>query len=228
MRESIERQPKCHKIAKIHTNFLNNYFRILIAPKFKNKLWGKTYYNEKNKFFKRRGKKMNLFITTGTYDFLRSIKNKHANETIILIENAHEAALLHETENKTIFQSPRKYEIIDASGDLAEHGYLVFNNIPVTDEGRPIFEYRFKNRDRLIEKTPGFQAIRVLRPLHSNTYIILTQWQDQHSFNNWKNSKEYNKAHEKPGSSDGVDKQPQIFSSPSYVTTYTVPKEEKK
>ncbi|WP_100330535.1 antibiotic biosynthesis monooxygenase family protein [Bacillus xiapuensis] len=169
---------------------------------------------------------MNIFITSGTYDFLQKIKEKHPHEKMVLMENAEGAALLHESEKKTIFNSPRKYEVIDAFGELADRGYVVCNNIPVTDEGRPVFEYRFKNRARAIESVPGFIAIRVLRPLNSSTYIILTQWKDQNSFNGWKNSQAYHKAHEKRGTADGIDQQPKIFASPSYVTAYTVPSEE--
>ncbi|KAB7704955.1 antibiotic biosynthesis monooxygenase [Bacillus aerolatus] len=169
---------------------------------------------------------MNIFITTGTYDFMKKLKDKHAAEKIVLMENAEGATLVHETTGKTFFQSPRKYEVIDAAGELADYGYMVLNNIPVTDEGRPIFEYRFKNRERMIENVPGFIAIRVLRPLNSDTYVILTHWQDQASFKSWQDSKEYNKAHEKKKTEAGVDNQPHIFSSPSYVTTYTVPTED--
>ena len=59
--------------------------------------------------------------------------------------------LLHETAGKTVFQTPRRYEVIGSSGTLQENGYFVFNNIPVTDEGRPIFEHRFKERAGAID-----------------------------------------------------------------------------
>ena len=53
---------------------------------------------------------------------------------------------------------------------------IVLNNIPVTPEGRPLFEARFKNRAGKIENQPGFKALRVLRPKDSDTYIVLTLW----------------------------------------------------
>ena len=34
---------------------------------------------------------------------------------------------------------------------LQEDGYFVFNNIPVTDEGRPVFEHRFQMRAESID-----------------------------------------------------------------------------
>ncbi|HZG72300.1 MAG TPA: antibiotic biosynthesis monooxygenase [Chondromyces sp.] len=167
---------------------------------------------------------MYIYLTSGTYDFLKTIKQKHTNETMILMENPETAMLVHETEHKSVFQTPRRYEVLDSSGQLAEHGLIVFNNIPVTDEGRPVFEYRFKNRAGMIENSPGFQAFRVLRPLDGNTYIIMTQWKDKQSFEAWKTSQSFKKAHGQ-GKEPGVDHGPKIFSSPSYVTTYTVPSE---
>ncbi|UQD51335.1 hypothetical protein C0971_04365 [Bacillus methanolicus] len=103
-------------------------------------------------------------------------------------------------------------------------GFAVLNHIPVTDEGRPVFEYRFKNRSRTIENQPGFAAIRVLRPLSSNTYIILTLWENEQGFERWQKSKAFEKAHDKKETDAGVDKQ-KIFSGPSYITKYVIPKE---
>ena len=98
------------------------------------------------------------------------------------------SVLLHETEGKTIFQTPRRYEVISSSGTLKEDGYFAFNNIPVTDEGRPIFEHRFQMRAGSIDSEPGFIAFRLLRPLDSNTYIVMTQWVNASYFHKWENS----------------------------------------
>ena len=168
---------------------------------------------------------MNVFITSGTYDFLKTIKKKNSGEKMVLMEGAEGAALVHETNGKTVFASPRRYEVVDAAGEIAEHGYVVLNNIPVTDEGRPLFEHRFKNRAGAIENEAGFVAIRVLRPLDSNTYVIYTQWKNAKAFENWKTSDAYNQAHKKRGTEEGLDKRPNIFSGPSYLTTFTVPEE---
>lgn len=167
---------------------------------------------------------MNIYLTSGTPEFMDSLKEKHAGEKMVVLHGEGNAVLIHETSGKTVFQTPRKYEVIDSSGELSEQGYFVFNNIPVTDEGRPIFEHRFTNRPRAIEDEPGFIAIRVMRPLDSDTYIILTQWTGAGSFEAWQNSQAYSKAHEKRGTDEGIDKRPNIFSSASYVTTYKTAK----
>ncbi|MDX1807396.1 MAG: antibiotic biosynthesis monooxygenase [Paenisporosarcina sp.] len=170
---------------------------------------------------------MNIYLTSGTPDFMTSLREKHPNEKMVVLHGEGNAVLLHETSGKTLFQTPRSYEVIDSSGELSDQGYFVFNNIPVTDEGRPIFEHRFTNRARAIEDEPGFIAIRVLRPMDSDTYIVLTEWTGPASFEAWQSSQAYNKAHEKRGTDEGIDKRPNIFSSASYVSTYkTVVKKE--
>ncbi|WP_210364654.1 antibiotic biosynthesis monooxygenase [Bacillus sp. REN3] len=166
---------------------------------------------------------MNLYLTSGTVDYLLRFKEKQPEETMVLMANNESALLVHETDGDSVFNEPRKYEVIDSSGSLDQEGFAVLNNIPVTDEGRPLFEDRFLNRPRLIENEPGFVAIRVLRPLSSNTYIILTVWENEGAFENWQKSKAYEKAHKNRGTKAGIDgAKPKIFESASYVTKYYI------
>ncbi|UII56897.1 antibiotic biosynthesis monooxygenase [Cytobacillus spongiae] len=166
---------------------------------------------------------MNVYLTNGTVDYLSNLHSQHRDDQMMLMHAGEDALLLHETEGESVFNEPRKYEVIDSSGTLDGAGFAVLNNIPVTEEGRPIFEYRFKNRAGLIESEPGFVAIRVLRPLSNDTYVILTLWQEEKDFKAWQDSQAYNKAHEKRGTEQGVDKQqPQIFARPSFVTSYEI------
>jgi heme oxygenase (mycobilin-producing) len=167
---------------------------------------------------------MKMYMTTGTLEFLKKIAAQHPDEKMVLMHSG-DALLIHETESETVFESPRSYEIVDESGSLEKKGYAVFNNIPVSDEGRPLFEYRFKNRAGLIEEVPGFLAIRVLRPLDSDTYVIMTIWEDRQSFLGWQDSKQYQKAHEKRGTEEGIDAKKDLFPRASYVTEYMVSEE---
>ncbi|YCI78167.1 antibiotic biosynthesis monooxygenase [Bacillus sp. R1-10] len=168
---------------------------------------------------------MNVFITSGTYDFLKIKKDKHPNEKILLMQNPDTAVLLHETTGKTIFSSPRKYEVVDGKGTLQDHGYVVMNNIPVSEEGRPVFEHRFKNRAGFIENEPGFVALRVLRPINSETYIILTIWEKQADFLNWKNSSSFKMAHNSDSKAPVTNSSQKMFSGEAYVTQYTLVKD---
>lgn len=169
---------------------------------------------------------MNLYIAYGTEDYLSRIVEKHPNENMCLIKNADRTLLLHETMGKTIFKEGHPYEVIDSAGSFPEEGFVVFNNIPVRDEGRPVFEDRFQNRPRLIENEPGFQTIRVLRPLKSDTYIILTIWEGEHSFKSWQQSRAYEHAHKQRGTKEGIDQKASVFSGSSYVTNYYIVTEE--
>ena len=172
------------------------------------------------------GKFMYIYLTSGTGDFLEQVRKKHQNQKMILIHGEGNSVLIHETEGKSVFATPRKFEVLDSVNDLEERGYFVFNNIPVTDEGRPVFEHRFLNRARAIEDEPGFLAFRLLRPLNSETYIVMTQWNGPHSFEAWKSSKAFKSAHAEQEEPTGV-RQQNIFSAASYITTYSAsPKEE--
>ncbi|WP_053365491.1 antibiotic biosynthesis monooxygenase family protein [Bacillus sp. FJAT-27245] len=164
---------------------------------------------------------MNLFMTSGTYDFLEKLAKKHEGEKMVIMSGDDGALLIHETEGKTVFASPRKFEVLEAVGNLGHPGLVVMNNIPVTDEGRPVFEYRFKIRAGKIENTPGFQAIRVLRPIKSNTYVILTAWEDELAFQRWKESNDFGKSHGQSKPEPG----PSIFSGQPYITKYTISEE---
>lgn len=138
---------------------------------------------------------------------------------LVLISDGDAIAIKeHETDSGDNIEA---YEILDQKGQLDDGNFAVFNNIPVTDEGREQFESRFQNRAGLVEAEPGFAAIRILRPLDSDTYVILTMWQDESSFANWQSSQAYSHAHKKRGTSEGIDKRPNIFPRPSFVTTYS-------
>jgi heme oxygenase (mycobilin-producing) len=163
---------------------------------------------------------MKIYITTGTLDYLMKLKNDYPTEKMLLLEGEDYAVLLHETAGEPLFNEPRKYDVLDSTGDFGGK-FAVFNNIPVTEEGRPIFEYRFSQRARLIEKEPGFVAIRVLRPLSNDTYIIMTLWESEKHFKGWQQSK----AHQKRGKQEEIIQQKTIFPRPSYVTTYIIPKQ---
>ncbi|CAH0223952.1 Heme-degrading monooxygenase HmoB [Peribacillus sp. Bi96] len=168
---------------------------------------------------------MNVFITSGTYDFLKLKKDKHPNEKILLMQNAQNTVLLHETTGKTLFSSPRKYEVVDGKGSLQDHGYVVMNNIPVSEEGRPVFEHRFKNRAGLIENEPGFVALRILRPINSETYVILTIWEKQSDFMNWKKSSSFQQAHSSDSKPPVTNSSQKMFSGEAFVTQYTLVKD---
>ena len=165
------------------------------------------------------GINMFFFITSGTVDYMEKLRNKYSTENIFVLHGTGNSLLLHESENKkSKFATPRKHEVIDQSNQIEQRGYFVLNHIPVSDEGRPIFEKRFLERSREIEKEPGFIAYRLLRPLDSDTYIVLTQWTGPNSYDAWKNSNSFINAH---GQKQPGERRQNIFNAASYVTTYS-------
>lgn len=164
---------------------------------------------------------MFIYFTSGTPDFMEAKLKQHKSKgEMFVLHGPTNSVLLHETDGKTVFATPRKYEVIDQLNSIEQSGYFVLNNIPVTDEGRPVFEKRFLNRGQLMEKEPGFIAYRFLRPLNSETYIVLTQWTGPNSYETWKNSLSFQDAHSPSEEIPGVKKQ-NIFNASSYITTYS-------
>jgi heme-degrading monooxygenase HmoA len=165
---------------------------------------------------------MNVYITAGTFNFLKSIETKYPKEMMTMMVNQNGALLLHESDGATVFKEPRKYEVIASAGEWQKEGFVVMNNLPVTNEGRPLFEHQFKNRTGKVVNEPGFIAIRVLRPLSSNTYVILTVWDNEMSYQRWERSDTFLEAHTKKGADKGINLEPKFFASASYVSKYTI------
>jgi heme oxygenase (mycobilin-producing) len=162
--------------------------------------------------------KMNVYITTGTFEYLKAMEIRYPTESMVTMVNEDSALLLHETSKTSVFKEPRKYEVVGSSGLIGKEGYVVIHNIPVTEEGSPLFEHQFKNLPSLLEKEMGYIAMRVLRPLSSNTYLILTTWESALTFEDRKIllDSEIKKGYENVNHSN-------IFTSAPYVSKYTIP-----
>lgn len=139
------------------------------------------------------------------------------------VATSQEKDMFYKENTEEALQGVLEYDVLDAVGTFTgQPGFIVCNNISVTEEGRPIFENRFKNRAGLIENEPGFQAIRVLRPLTDDTYVIMTMWENEQNFKDWTESRSFEKAHQKRPTQTNAEPQQSIFSKPSFVTTFHV------
>lgn len=163
---------------------------------------------------------MELYKWAGQRDQGVAILAALPNARLIYLVDGEESTILFESEGGTPPQGFEAYHVLNAVGDINDGYFAVFNNIPVAEEGRERFEARFQNRAGMVEEEPGFAAIRVLRPVHSDTYVILTLWKDEKSFTDWQQSQAYKRAHAKRGTAEGIDQQPNIFPRPSFVKTY--------
>jgi heme oxygenase (mycobilin-producing) len=162
---------------------------------------------------------LHIYITYGTTDYLATFQEKYGQA--LLLEGDSNSALVLETEGQNPFTEKHEYEIINQRGSLSGAGFVVMNHIPVTEEGRALFEERFQNRAGLVEGEPGFHGIRILRPLQKDTYIVMTLWESHSDFINWQQSKAYEEAHKNRGTSKGLPPET-FFSGKSFVKEYRV------
>ncbi len=72
---------------------------------------------------------------------------------------------------------------------------IVSNRIPVAKGFEEQFEERFKQRQRLVEKLPGFIRFELQRPVKGNCYNSVTYWRSYEDFKAWTVSPEFEKAH---------------------------------
>lgn len=168
---------------------------------------------------------MNIYLTSGTYDFLyKKYQKKLETETMLLMQNQKgEGVLLHETAKKTIFQSPRKYEAISSFGNLVNEGFATMNHIPVMDEHKPRFEYEISKILSL--KTGDLQASRLLKPPSGDMYIIFCLWTSKSEYIKWRQDPANSSSPlvESPEKSWN-DPQHTLFYGKSYLTQLTIPK----
>ena len=158
---------------------------------------------------------MNVYMTAGTYSFLKNLKEKKGREELLLLESHEQSLLYHETEGKTVFATPRKYEMAESEGALPKKGFFAMIHVPAADDERPGLEHRYKTIAPSIGQMPGFLALRLLRPKKSDTYILLTAWDSERSFTGWRGSASYEAAMaEEPG----LNKK--IFSGSLYLSKY--------
>lgn len=159
---------------------------------------------------------MNIYITTGTYDYLKKIGDQYALDKMAIMENENGALLLHETNGPSVFKEPRKFEVIGSAGTIKNEGIVVMKHISVSEEGRPIFEHQLQGLPNELKKEIGFIAIRILRPQSSSTYLILTIWENEMFYQKSKNILDL------PIFAKGADLQQNIFTSSSYLSKYTI------
>lgn len=168
---------------------------------------------------------MFIYMTSGTPEFMEKVRSKYSAEKMVVLHGGGNSLLLHETPNKTVFQTPKKFEVMDTNGDISEQGYFVLNHVSVTDEGVSVLEHDFTKLASTLGNEPGLVAYRFLRPYKSDTYIVLTEWIGPHAYEVWKQSRAYETIQhvlEAP-----KQKLPHMFSSAPYVSTYTAkPKKE--
>ncbi len=82
---------------------------------------------------------------------------------------------------------------------------IVMNRIPVAEGREQDFEKTFMERDRAVDRMPGFIDMQVLRPTEGRTYVVMTRWKSRAAFQQWTESEVFITAHRKqsPGLAEG-------------------------
>lgn len=74
------------------------------------------------------------------------------------------------------------------------------NAIEVPEGAGPELEARFAARAGAVEKSPGFEAFQLLRPVEGETrYFVMTWWDSEESFQAWLNSQDFARGHANAG-----------------------------
>lgn len=72
---------------------------------------------------------------------------------------------------------------------------VVANRVPVAPGHEQEFEARFQQRLGMVEHSPGFLKMELLRPVQGTHYSVLTYWKDIESFEAWTRSDWFRQAH---------------------------------
>lgn len=148
-------------------------------------------------------------MTNGTYAFLEKLKDEHKITPFLIMHNGEKAIAYYESNGPSIFQTSRNYEVIAEAGNLSEEGYSSILHLPITSEGRPLFEHEWKEKVTDIAQLRGVTAVRVLRPFKGREYIIFTEWTD-------------NEAYQANKESVVIQKKSPYMAGDSYTMTYNV------
>lgn len=162
---------------------------------------------------------MNFYMAFGTIDFLKKLQEKHKKENITAFYNNETAILLHETTKKSIFAAPRKYEVLTATGDIKSGKFSAFTYIPVTEEGKPLFEYNITQMGSVFQNTPGFIAFRALKPIKSDTFVVVSFWEKESFYLDWTRSEGFEQLEQVIEKTKAGLNQT-IFSGPVYTKTF--------
>jgi heme-degrading monooxygenase HmoA len=74
---------------------------------------------------------------------------------------------------------------------------VIMNRIPVAEGREQDFEKTFMERDRAVDRMPGFIDMQVLRPAEGRTYVVMTRWKSREAFQHWTESEAFISAHRK-------------------------------
>ena len=81
---------------------------------------------------------------------------------------------------------------------------MKINAITVPEGMGPELEARFAARAHAVENQPGFERFELLRPVAGDSrYFVVTHWESDAAFENWRNGQAFQQAHGQGGPTGG-------------------------
>ena len=161
---------------------------------------------------------MKIHMTSGTPAFMETIRQKHSKQSIFIMHGEGNTVLLHETDGKSVFATPRSFNVLEGTHDLEQRGFFALLNFPLTDEADALLEQRLVSEAAHIAATSGLISYRLLQPIKHDTYVVLTQWAGPASFEVWQQTDAYKTLFGSNAASAASTQN--IFVSKPYVTKY--------
>lgn len=162
------------------------------------------------------------FMTTGTAHFLKNVTDSHPNIQFYFMKSGTSTLVYYEGEKKrSIFVSGRSYGMLNSYGDMNKKGFVVMHHIPVMEDGMDVFEERFRKQLPAMQRAKGLLALRFLKQVKGNTYIVLTQWESERYFTDWQKSPEYEQLN-----TAKMARLPAYFAERPFTSTYYMMKED--
>lgn len=133
---------------------------------------------------------MNLHLTTGTLSYLRGLKEAHPEVNIAAI--GQDALLYYEDgEVDSVFKSKRTFSLIKSSGTLDENNTTSVHSIPIAGEKRGNMTAHLSELYRALGSVNGVQSVRIGDSKEDSTFIVLIQWAEASTYNDFKNTDDY-------------------------------------
>ncbi len=75
--------------------------------------------------------------------------------------------------------------------------FVAINYIRCEEAYRERFEQLFATRAHAIDRMPGFIEMQVLRPTSEGEYLVVTHWESEEAFQQWRQSPEFVEGHKR-------------------------------
>lgn len=170
---------------------------------------------------------MFLYLTAGTSDFMEMLQKKYAKEKMTVLYNGEQSLLMHHTDGKSKFATPRSFIVVDSKGEFTDRGFYTVTYVDILDDSALSFEERLKSKKLGFLNEPGFVAYKLLKPIKSTSFAIIIQWTGVDSYQVWKISDAYQSDFDFMQENMPTDRRPTTLAVAPYTVEYsTTPSEE--